>query len=174
MFQMMDPRNQGINSKRLSDIAENPRETMEQSSDNDDQFIDRQYDHNNNIYYNPNNTQVTSPYTDHETKNIKAREDLKRGQIRASKTNEELKETTQQINALCDDDDEKSDIINSLDKSGWGAIHYACNFGYLDIVGSLQEQESLDVNKETDDEDGWTPLMISINRNHQESIKFFN
>ena len=69
------------------------------------------------------------------------------------------------------DQEEKSEIINSFDKEGWAAIHYAANLGNIDALIGLIDSGVCEINNQSE-KDGWTALLLSINKNHQEFAKY--
>ena len=84
------------------------------------------------------------------------------------------------LTLACQLDDERSrvDITQMLleygadqskqDDKGRLALHYACLFGYNDVVSLLLEDDDVDLNRR--DVDGNTPLALAVSLGHYESV----
>eukprot|EP00981_Chlorochromonas_danica_P015704 scaffold14366_cov208-Ochromonas_danica.AAC.10 len=55
-------------------------------------------------------------------------------------------------------------------KKGWSVLLASCFLGYVEIVGSLLSDSSMDVN-EVDEEGGWTALHFASSGGHDEVVK---
>ena len=58
--------------------------------------------------------------------------------------------------------------LSKLDKMGWSLLHSVCSFGHEDVAATLLETKLFDINSET--QDGWTPLMLTIKKNNYDSM----
>lgn len=61
-------------------------------------------------------------------------------------------------------DQHKQYDVNTLNKSGWNALHYACYYGYADIVNELARNQKCDPNFLN--QQGYTPLHLASFKGH--------
>lgn len=67
-----------------------------------------------------------------------------------------------QLKQLCDKYKEYD--LNSLNKSGWNALHYSCYYGYVDIVNNLTNNQNCNPNLLN--QEGYSPLHLAAYKGH--------
>ena len=64
--------------------------------------------------------------------------------------------------------DEENDVISNSDLNGWTLLHFACLYGFSNIVQLLVARQA-NPNKENDED--MTPLMIACKEGHTECVR---